>query len=414
MDIVKPKGNSEISFLLVKQAALRLLTDSGDDLAELKRAVERRDSSAVAALVVNRGRSWIETTEAAEAMTIFETIAQVFQPNSIEVVWTQYLSAIALLFRDRSAPAEAFDDRFLQRAEPHGLKPLVLAERMEFARKRNDPQTLAMAAELKAAIEPNAIATDQIHSYVLGVAFFLLGNLLRAGGRYEEATEAIARARSFYRPSILAHQIELAHCHYALAVCRAIVGGSFTEDLPAISLGPELRRFVDALRTLTRSHSAWSKNELGEAIQHAETASLIFQQIRFVEYGRRAQSLTTLLGAWRRLELGAAPDQVSSQVGDESLRLAAMLGNKDFIPSLLAWIRCARPSRVIGMLQFASAYNPNWTDNVGRFELPPVLEQDADRLQWKRESCYSLAEADAKLRQLMGITHDGRLPLIAD
>jgi hypothetical protein len=91
-----------------------------------------------------------------------------------------------------------------------------------------------------------------------------------------------------------------------------------------------------------------------------------------------------------------------------------MLGNKGDIPKLLAWIADARPSRVIGMLQFASAYNPDWTENVGAFELPPVLDRDNGQLQWKREACFSLAEADVKLRRLMGIAHDARLPLIAD
>jgi pimeloyl-ACP methyl ester carboxylesterase len=415
VDIVKPKSRSDVSFLLVQQAARRLLTDRGDDLAELKKAVEQRDSTKVIGLVVNRGRSWIETSEADEAISLFKKIESTFDPGSIEVVWTQYLAAIALLFRDRSAPVSTFDHSFLERARAHGLEPLVLAERMEFARKRKDASVLSMAAELEAHIATTAVASSPNNAYALGVAFFLLGNLLRAGGRYADASVAIARARAFYRPPILSHQIELAHCHYALAVCRAMIGGSLGEDVQPITIGTEFRRFADALSTLARSHSAWAKNEVGEAIEQAERASLVFQQIRFVAYSQKAQTLAALLGAWQRLELGAKSDQLPAHVGEADFGLQGILGDNQEIGRLKKWIQEARPSRVVGLLQFSSAYNPDWTRDIGPFGLPPILSTDSGgQRSWKRETCNSLAQADATLRSLMGITHDARLPLLAD
>src|SRR5262249_3312498 len=124
---------------------------------------------------------------------------------------------------------------------------------------------------------------------------------------------------------------------------------------------------------------------------------------------------SALLGAWQRLELGAQPDQLSSQVEDLGLRIHGMLGHTDQIPNLKKWIKDARPSRVVGMLQFASAYNADWTRDIGQFDLPPILSRDAEgRLNWIRESSTSLAQADAILRTRMGITHDARLPLLAD
>lgn len=159
-DIVKPKSSWDISYLLVKQAANRLLTDRNDDLAALGRAIEERDTAKVAGLVINRGRSWIETSEAPVAIALFQQIVQTFDPNSIEVVWSQYLATIALLFRDRLALASAFDQSILDRAEPHGLKPLILAERMEFARKRRDSSTLTIAAELEAEIASITVAAS--------------------------------------------------------------------------------------------------------------------------------------------------------------------------------------------------------------------------------------------------------------
>ena len=411
MDIVKPRTRSDISFLLVKQAALRLLTDRGDDLVALRRAIQQHDSAKVAGLILSRGRSWIETSEAADAIALFQQIEEIFEPDSIEVVWSQYLAAIALLFRDRSSPASAFDQSMLQRAEPLGLRPLVLAE----MRKRKDPKALDMMVALETEVSPVSVASSPQNAYALGVAFFLIGNLLRGAGRYDDASKNIVRARSFLRSPILSHQVELAHCHYALAICRAITGEYFPEDLPPIPLGPEFHRFADALSTLTRSHAAWARNRLGEATEHAERASLVFQQIRFAAYGQRAETLAALLGAWRRLELGAPADEVHPNIGDEGHLLHGMLGNNSDIPKLKAWIREARPSRVVGMLQFASAYNPNWTENIGEFELPLILVRDPPNgLRWSKRPCSSLAEADLSLRSLMGITHDARLPLLAD
>jgi hypothetical protein len=67
------------------------------------------------------------------------------------------------------------------------------------------------------------------------------------------------------------------------------------------------------------------------------------------------------------------------------------------------------------MLQFAKAYNLDWTENIGQFSLPSVLERDASgKLRWRQQSCSTLAEADSTLRSLMGIAHDARLPLLAD
>ena len=290
---------------------------------------------------------------------------------------------------------------------------MVLAERMEFARRRRDQSTLSIAAEVEASIAQYKVAANANSAYALGVASYLLGNLLRAGGMYKQASSTITRARSFYRPPILSHQVELAHCHYALAVCRAMTGA--VEDLPPLPLGPEFHRFADALSMLTRSHAAWAQNWLGEAIEHAEAASLIFQQIRFAAYGQRAQALASLLGGWRRLELGATPDQVCDGVGGEKHPLRGILGAYDAIPGLKSWIRQTRPSKVLGMLQFASAYSPNWTEKIGQFELPPLLQREpGGGLKWMHETCNSLAEADTRLRAHMGIEHDARLPLLAD
>jgi Alpha/beta hydrolase family len=415
IDIVKPANHLDTSFLLVKQVAQRLLVDWGDDLADLRVAVEQRDSTKAQNLIIARGRSWIETEDAPDAIKLLEQVEQIFDRDSIEVVWSQYLRSIARLFRERLAPPEAFNESFLDRARRYGLEALVLAERMEFARKRNDPSALEIARDLEKRIAPITVATSQNNAYALGVANFLLGNLLRAGGLYAEATKAIERARSFYRAPILSHQVELAHCHYALAICRAMTHGRLIDEFPPIALGAQFRRFANALGMLAHSHSEWARNQLGEAIEQVENAALIFKQIRFVAYGKKAETLASLLQAWRRLELGLSLDQVSAHVGDQDIVLRALVGNSTEYPRLKDWIRSTRPSRVLGMLQYASAFNANWTEDMGSFDLPPLLfREGAGLLTWKIVRCNSLAEAYTTLRSLMGITHDARLPLIAD
>ena len=412
IDVVKPTKKDDIAFLLLKKAALRLLSDRRSDLAALKSAIEKKNSTEVAALIVNRGRTWIETEEAPEAQNLFKDVERIFDADSIEVIWSQYLSSITDLFRERAAPANAFDQSMLDRADRHGLRPLILAERMEFARRRRDPTTLSLLSNLDTEIAHIKIGGDQTNAYALGVAFFLIGNLLRAGGRYSEASEKIAKGKSFFRSSIPSHQIELAHCHYALTVCRAMTGTLFSEPLPP---GLRLDRFVDALSTLTFSHSAWATDRLGEASEQAERAALVFQQIQFGAYAKRAETLSALLTAWRRLELGAPTDESCDKAGEDGPRIRGLLGNSfDNISELRAWIPQARPSRVLGILQFASAFNPDWSKNIGKFELPPVLTMGSSGWQWVPQSCTSLAEADSALRSLMGIAQDIRVPLLAD
>jgi hypothetical protein len=74
------------------------------------------------------------------------------------------------------------------------------------------------------------------------------------------------------------------------------------------------------------------------------------------------------------------------------------------------WVHQTRPLHVLGMLQYASAFNANWTEDIGVFDLLLLLSRKAAGLTWKTVCCNSLAEGYTTLRSLMGITHDARLP----
>ena len=413
-NVVEPEDKNDIAFLLVKREARQLLTDVVDDFAEVRRAIGENNAVLLTSLLINRGRSWIEGTEAGQAIALFSEIEAKFDPDSKQVIWSHYLSAIAQLFRERVPPAAAFDDRYLARAERYNLRLLVLAKRLEFARKRSDDATLEIAMQLTREVSANLSPSSPEESYAVGVAFYLIGNLQRFGGMYNNASDSIERSRTFFRPAILSHQVELAHCEYALTVCRTMLGHR-VDVSPPVALGLEFRKFAYALSMLASSHSAWAKGQHGEAIEDAENASNVFQQLQFAEYARRADTLKSLLEAWRRLELGAPRDQVAQQVGNNELALATLLGDYSNVDRFGDWIARARPSRVLGMLQFASAYNPNWTQEIGPFSLPRLLETyDGEKLRWKQLICRSLAEADHALRTTMAIDHGGRIPLLAD
>jgi hypothetical protein len=285
---------------------------------------------------------------------------------------------------------------------------------MEFARKRGARQeAVELAATVRRCLRDVGPARNADVAYAVGTAYFLLGNLFRFGGCYHCAKEAISRARTFYRPAILAHQIELAHCQYASAVCRALEGTP-ADEAQSIIVAPEFRPFAEALLVLTRSHSAWSLGRLGEAVQHAELASQTFQQIHFTGYAKRAQRLKGLLEVWRRLELGARSDPAIAYAPEDAPMIRGMLGDPTALGTLRENISKIRPSQALGLLQFASKYNPDSTADIGEFELPPILRTSDGRLEWTSESARTLAEADAKLRSLMRIPPDVGVPLIAD
>jgi hypothetical protein len=415
VDLVKPEDASDLSYLVLKQAASRLLANGNDDLSQARRAIEAGNGYALAALVANNGRSWIETVHGDAAVELLQRVVESFQPRSPEVIWSCYLLAVNRLFRYREASSTAFSDDLVDAATAIGLGPLFLAERMEFARKRGDrPGAIVAASTLLRAIDGIAAATDSGSAYALGTAYFLLGNLYRYGGQYPEARRVIVQARTFYRPAILAHQIELAHCDYALAICRAMEGAVGVEQGLTLPIGRDSRRFADGLITLTQSHSAWALANLGEAGDYAQRAADAFDQIGYLEYARRARSLGDLLGAWRRLQLGAPPETAIAHTPEHATIIRGMMGDVTARGALREWISRTRPSHVLGMLQFASAYSKDWTAEIGAFSLPPVLRRGVDGLNWLSEDALSLEDANSKLRKSMGIAQEVRLPLIAD
>ena len=358
------------------------------------------------------GRSLVESDEAAAfSEQLVKTVSR-FAPDDPAHIWARFFQIIGDLFRAREAPTEQIDASLIERAKHHRLHTLFMAEQMEFARKRGQRELAAkLAGELLLALQQLKPPGDASESYAHATSFFLLGNLYRDGGRYAEGLAVIEHAKAIYRPAILSHQIEIAHCEYASAVCRIMV------DIPLgdarhMPLSAEFRQFAEGLIVLTRSHAAWINGFLGEASNFAASAAALFERIGFTSYSRRARRTTQLIETWRKLELGARVEELPSFAGEDAPIIKALLGDGDDLALIARWMATARPARVVGLLQFASAFGSGWTASIPRTTLTPILTIQGTRLSWERLAADSLSDADGKLRASMGISPTARLPLL--
>ncbi len=414
IDVVKPKTEQDLSFLIVRRIALEILRDRNEELSALSQAIGDGNEYAAAHLVASKGRSWIETAESDRAIELFGEATKRFASSTRAFIWSVYLMALARLFRFGEHSSTAFDRVSLTEAEAIGLKPLILAEKMELSRKRGDrDEAVAFGNQLMRLLPEDQIPSESGASYAVGTAYFLLGNLLRYGGNYKEAKKVILKARPLFRPTILSHQIELSHCQYALAICSAMTGAP-PDELLAPTIGPELRPFAEALLTLVRSHSEWTSARVSEAAEFADHASDAFNQIRYTSYANRAQELRSLLEVWRLLDLGSPVDRAVSHAPARATLVRAMLGDQSARGYLVNRMHDIRPSQLLGLLQFASTYNSDWAADIGELQHPPVLALDEGQLRWERSSSKSLAECNNKLRLQMGVPQAIIVPLIAD
>jgi hypothetical protein len=378
----------------------------------------------LAALLVSHGRWLIESPDKDAATQLLEAIRADSPPASLPNLWSHYLLSISSLFKEPGeVPADAFSPDKERDAEGVGLGELFQAERMEVARKRGDRGTAldlanALRREITAgeALPPKTGRTgtsESLARYAAGTNRYLLANLLRSGGRYDLAQEWIAHAEAIFQRGIPSHDTELAHCHYARQVCTAVMGRS--EFAPLKDEGELLsRRFSGALILLSYSHAAWFVDEIDRAFHHAERAVVAFEAVDADRYVQRAEQLQRLLRIWKALGSSAAPtcDDLGGSLA-EAIRYLS--GQQPEWAGLSDWLAGQRPSTAVGLLQFAKRVPAVW-NAPGELRLPPTIEvSDDGSWRWSdRLSVASLAQADMKLRELLSIPADRRIPLIAD
>lgn len=412
-----PDDRDDLSYLILRNFINEILEElyERNHLIDLSEAIETNDQSKIEALIINKGRSWIESEYREEAIELLGIIVGKYETKSILVIWSKYLIAISKLFRDRVFSPELCHETILKNAADIGIQNLLKAECMEFERhKKERDKALDMAKELISDLETAKIARTPHESYAQATSYFLLSNLFRAGGQLYEAVLFIDKAISLYSPAILSHQIEIAHCLYAKNVCRVMLG-NIHEDSSAFPTlaAPEFRLFSEALLLLTRSHIEWTSGRVGQSADFATKASEIFSSIGYRHYAERAIKLKSLLNCWQILEYNGSIDSAAEKASSLSSVIRGLVTHNRF-DEIRYFIANEKPSRVLGMLQFAVTYNPNSINTISDLELPHMLHKENSEWKWGQIKVESLTEAESKLRVLMGIKPEVRIPLIID
>jgi len=381
------------------------------ELALAKQSLRNGEDELLAALLAAKGRAWIESRNATEALTVLEDISKAYAKDRATYLWSHYLLRLFRLFSGDRVEPDDFSPEIVTAASQFGLGPLFNAERMEFCRKcgRLD-EAIVIANDIRHKMMPDCL-TDTTR-YVHGTAAFLLGNLLRHGGLYHRAWEYVDRAQSLFRFGSPAQATELAHCYYAKAVCVAMTGTSQFDAPFEEGDHTEGRRFANALIMLSHSHAAWFVGDVLRARQSAIQAAAQFAGLRCTKYAARANDLASLLAWWQSLQSG---QHLSFQLENKDLAevVKIFIGHSSDFSQLSARFSSLRLSVAIGLLQFWRVFGRK--DESVEVLLPPILHEDAGgELTWVRRQSVPIGQADQILREACLIPSDLRVPLIAD
>ncbi len=384
--------------------------------AEISLAVEAHrtnDGDLLRALLVQRGRAWIESASSAQALTLLSKIKKASAQTDFLYLWSHFLISIADLFAGRIDTPDAFSTAMEELAVPARLDLLFRAERMEFLRKLGRAaEAIPIANSLLPLLNETGVDLHlpSLDRYVRGTAIFVLNNFLRSGGAYHLAWRAVNLAASTFVPGTESHEVELAHCHYAKSVCVAMTGvASFDTGYPA---PPHRRQFAGALIQLAYSHAAWFLNDVAQAERYALDSAAAFDAIGTPNYAQRARDLAALLKWWKILQAPTAPLWPDDQLGSA---LRALTGDFSRFEEFGTWFLTLRPSRALGLLQFPAA-EIMIRQLPRELRLPPILRLNGNgALEWSTlPTARTFADADATLRAALDIPPSRRLPLLAD
>lgn len=393
--------------------------ESGSDREEkelefAQKCLEEKDFNLLSSVLLSRARAWIESSVAESALTFLRKVMSETPSNSLSYLWSHYIYSIAGLFSG-DFDAESFSIEYEDMANHVGLGPLFRAERMEFFRKSGhyqEPIDIANSLMSFLKTKTEKIENEQMR-YVHGTTIFLLGNLFRFGGRYDLAWEALNKAEGIFSDSVPSHQTELAHCTYAKAVCAAMTGVA-SLDIQASSKIWVNQIFAGALITLTQSHAAWFLDDLNRAENYAREAEKLFRQIGAAGYANRASQIANLINLWSMLHKRKSPTYDAFET-NLARGLATLIGDTRDLERLSIWFRKLRPSKALGLLQFAKEFSNSWDSNCNIFMPSTLTFNKTGDLEWSEPTvANSLRSADKILRERLNIQLGRRIPLIAD
>jgi tetratricopeptide (TPR) repeat protein len=383
------------------------------ELEMARRAFATSDEQMLVGLLASRARSWIESDVLPKATSLLTQIRNARTESDLAYLWSSYILNIAELFAGKEVSPDVFAGPVADHATDQGLGLLFAAEFMELNRKSRDYDRAISAANTTLDYLRNSSRDETAEGrYCRGTANYLLANLLRHGGQYEQARPFIGEAETLFVRGIPSHDTELAHCRYAKSVCALMTGTiDITSDGRSDhSVGQD---FANALISLTYSHAAWFTSNAVEAKRHAQDAEEQFQRVGFHHYAERAKTLHSLLNIWALFEAGKPVKDVSATPAERFVAL--ITGQRTDLTEIERYLPVLKPSVLVGLLQFARKFSDRFDQEVS-ISLPGMWALD-DHGQIRKQpggSAKSMSEADSKLRALMGIAHDRRVPLLAD
>ena len=283
-----------------------ILSDSGNVSKELKLANEydrAADFLRLEKLLIDKGRVWIESANKGKSLEILSRIRSEDKYPKTLRLWSHYFVSISNLFSGISSANDFSPDKCIM-AKGTSLEHLYLAERMENLRKSGN---LKGSIEIVNSLKKNLSefkksgSYDNSISYSVGTGFFLIGNLLRHGGQYQEASQYIDSAFDFYNPSISSHRVELHHCLYTKSVCNAMIGQA-TIEYPYEIVFENDYLFANALIDVIDAHAWWNTGNIVNGAKSAQDAETKFKKVGASNYAMRANSIGKLMALWGDLE----------------------------------------------------------------------------------------------------------------
>lgn len=378
------------------------------ELERLGEAIRESNQLLAAAVLIRSGRAWIETLDAPQYRDRLIETLDAFGLASAPGLWAHYLMALDSALRRNEPDVEWFSDDVCETAGRFGMEALFRAEQMEFARLRGDfLDAAAKASLLFPSLTGDIERSEPGDVYVDATARYVLANVLRRGGRYDIAQNLIETAHRAYDQSVPSHLVEWLHCRYGLSVCDAMAGVPRVEPDQGLEAGQLV--FARSLVTLSNAQASWFVGDHVRAIEFASQAQDGFASIGYSRYAARAANVASVLAEWQRLSehrpaVGVAASPIIGRIRDAISGASQPLDLTDL-----------RPSAALTLLQFAMRFSPDvqapreivspsviWTDTSGALLLTEPIGSN------------SIAEADAALREAVGVGRSRLVPLLPD
>lgn len=376
-------------------------------------ALATSDTALLTKLLLSRGRAWIEFPGKAPTVKLLRAVRARSGADELLHVWAHYLISVDRRLAEARVSPELFSKEWEDRAQKVGLGLLFRAQRMEFLRETTRlGEAVSIANNLLREFRSTPDPSGVVETYSIAVSRFLLANLFRQFGLYQDALGQIQSATRIFIRGTASHEAELAHCYYAQLVCGSMLGKE-RSGLPPVVLplvgGID---FAEGFIKFGDSLAAWALQDTAEAYENAVAAVRSFTRIPSRKYADRALHLAKLLGWWESVRTGK-PLALSKEDRKWAGVVLTLTEEERDIDQLQRLISTERPSRVLGMLQFAHGRR-RYTEPIALTTRELYVMRNGELTTVPAQHVNSVRELDSSLRSALGIPLTLRVPLLSD